>query len=352
MKRKMMLALLATAASLAAGAALAQTVYIPEGGGNSVLVVDAATGDTIRPIDGLEAVHGLSGAPGVAVLVADSFAEIDRAEAVATEKPAEMAQDQHQAHHAAPAQPIGPTDAGISLLSIIDVKTADILRRIEVPGAVHHTAVSPDGRYAVATHPAGDGISVIDLESYALVAFVPTGPMPNYAVFGADPGVVYVSNTGNGTVSEVDLARGIVRRNLVAGAGPEHLVIDAKAERLYAADADAGRVLELALESGETLRSFEIGGALHGLALTEDGARLIVAGLGEDKLASVDLAAGTVATVALADQPYHVAMVPGTGRLYVSSRAAPKVWIVDARDLSVVGEVSVADIAHQMVALE
>ena len=107
MKRKMMLALLATAASLATGAALAQTVYIPEGGGNSVLVVDAATGDTIRRIDGLEVVHGLAGAPGVAVLVAGSFAEIDRAAAMATEKPAEMAQDQHQAHHAAAAQPIG-----------------------------------------------------------------------------------------------------------------------------------------------------------------------------------------------------------------------------------------------------
>ena len=111
-------------------------------------------------------------------------------------------------------------------------------------------------------------------------------------------------------------------------------------------------MLELALESGETLRSFEIGGALHGLALTEDGARLIVAGLGENKLAAIDLDKGTVATVPLADQPYHVAMVPGTGRLYVSSRAAPKVWIVDADDLAVVGEIPVADIAHQIVALE
>ena len=45
-------------------------------------------------------------------------------------------------------------------------------------------------------------------------------------------------------------------------------------------------------------------------------------------------------------------MVPGTGRLYVSSRAAPKVWIVDADDLAVVGEIPVADIAHQIVALE
>jgi 6-phosphogluconolactonase (cycloisomerase 2 family) len=352
MKQKVLTAILATAASLAAGAALAQTVYIPEGGGNSVLMLDAKTGETIRRIQGVEAAHGLAGAPGVPVLVAGSFAEIDRAEAIATVKPADISQDEHSAHHMAPAKTMGPEDAGISLLSVLDAKTGEIVRRIEVPGAVHHTAVSPDGRYAVATHPAGDGVSVIDLESYELIAYVATGPLPNYAVFSTDPSLVYVSNAGNGTISEVDLVRGIVRRNMVAGTSPEHLALDTTAGLLYVADADAGRVVELSLESGETLRSFEIGGALHGLDLTDDGARLIVAGLGEDKLAAIDLDQGSISFVALAGQPYHVTTIPGVGRLFVSSRAEPKVWIVDARDLSVAGEILVEDIAHQMVALK
>ena len=54
-------------------------VFVPEGSANTVRIVDAVTGETIKRITGLEAVHGLSGAPGVPYLVAGSYAETDRA---------------------------------------------------------------------------------------------------------------------------------------------------------------------------------------------------------------------------------------------------------------------------------
>lgn len=336
--------------ALTGSVAFAQTVFVPEGSANSVLMVDAATGTATGRIEGLEAVHGLSGAPGVPVLVAGSYAEVDREEIAQTARPEGVSDDEHAVHHAAAARPMGPAGAGLSLLSVIDADTGRILRRIEVPGSVHHTAVSPDGRFAVATHPSGDGISVVDLETFAMTAWIPTGPMPNYAVFGTAPGIVYVSNAGNGTVSEVDLTRAIVRRNLVAGSAPEHLVLDSASDMLYVADTDAGKVLELARESGDLRRSFEIGGEIHGIDLTDDGAGVMVAGRGEDKLALIDLADESVTSVALAPQPYHLATVPGTGRLFVSSAADPKVWIVDTSDLSVIDEFTVRDTAHQMVA--
>ncbi|MEH6836645.1 YncE family protein [Falsihalocynthiibacter arcticus] len=345
--------ILATASvgALISGMAVAQTVFVPEGSANSVLMVDAATGSSIRRIDGLEAVHGLSGAPGVPVLVAGSYAEVDREDVAQTAQPEGVSADEHAAHHAPAAKSMGPADAGVSLLSILDARTGEILRRIEVPGAVHHTAVSPDGRFAVATHPSSDGISVIDLKSFEMTAWIPTGSMPNYAVFDADQGTVYVSNAGNGTISEVDLARGIVRRNLIVGAAPEHMVIDTVGGALYVAESDAGRVSELALETGETRRSFEIGGEIHGIDLSDDRARLIVAGRGEDKLAAVDLAQGVVTTAPLAPEPYHLTTIPGTGRIFVSSRALSKVWIVDPVDLSVTGEFPVMGEGHQMVVM-
>lgn len=353
MKRRSLSKMLTTASvvTLMGGAAFAQTVFVPEGSANSVLMVDAATGTMIRRIDGLEAVHGLSGAPGVPVLIAGSYAEIDREAVANTAQPEGVSADEHAAHHAPAVKPMGPADAGLSLVSVLDAETGEILRRIEVPGAVHHTAVSPDGRFAVATHPSGDGISVIDLATFTMTAWIPTGSMPNYAAFGADPGTVYVSNAGNGTVSEVDLVREIVRRNLVVGVAPEHMAIDAAAGTLYVADSDAGQVFEVALDSGESRRSFTIGGEIHGLDLTDDRARVIVAGRGEDKLAAIDLAGGTVTTVPLAPEPYHLTTIPGTGRVFVSSRAEPNVWIIDASDLSVTGQFAVEGEGHQMVAL-
>lgn len=326
-------------------------IFVPEGSANAVRMVDAVTGETLKRITGVEAVHGLSGAAGVPYLVAGSYAETDRAEIATMEQPEGISEDAHAAHHSKPTDAaIGPENAGISLLTILDAGTGEIVKKIEVPGAVHHTAVSPNGRFAVATHPSGDGISVIGLETLALVAFVPTGPMPNYAAFGADPNVVYVSNAGNGTISEVNLDRGIVTRNLLAGAGPEHIVIDAYNAVLFAADADAGDVIEISLKNGATTRTFRIGGELHGLDLSDDRANLFVAGRGEDKIGSVTLSTGAVSFASLAPEPYHLTSIPGTGTFAVSSRAEPTVWIVDQATMETVKTVAIEGEGHQMVA--
>lgn len=347
------LASAATAALLmtTALAAAQPIVFVPEGSANTVRMMDAATGETVKRITGLEAVHGLAGAPGVPYLVAGSYAETDRETIAEMDQPEGVSEDEHAVHHAsADNKPIGPADAGISILSVLDAASGEIVRRIEVPGAVHHTAVSPDGRYAVATHPSGDGISVVDLNTFKLTAFVPTGSLPNYAAFGADPGVVYVSNAGNGTISEVDLQRGIVRRNLVAGEAPEHLAIDPDKATLYAADGDAGTVLEVSLGDGAVGRRFDMGGTLHGLDLSDDGTSLFVAVRGDDRISSIDLSSGDVTTAALAPEPYHLTTVPGTDTFYVSSRAQPKVWVVDAATLRAVSDFEVEGEGHQMVA--
>ncbi|WP_300513376.1 YncE family protein [Aliiroseovarius sp.] len=344
----------ATAAFLVstAIAAAQPIVFVPEGSANSIRMVKADTGETVKQITGVEAVHGLAGAPGVPYLVAGSYAETDRAAIAEMAQPETVSANDHEAHHAPKeSEPIGPSDAGISILSVLDATTGEIIRRIEVPGAVHHTAVSPDGRFAVATHPAGDGISVVDLTTFELTAFVQTGSTPNYVAFGSDPGVVYVSNTGNGTISEVDLSRGIVRRNMVAGDAPEHFAVDPEKMTLYAADADAGNVLELSLKDGSQLRSFAIGGTLHGIDLSDDRAALFVAGRGENKIATVALSSGDISFAALSPEPYHLTNIPGTGTFYVSSRSEPLVWIVNASDLSAIGEFPVNGEGHQMVAL-
>lgn len=344
----------ATAALLltTAIAAAQSVVFVPEGSADSVRMVNAQTGETINRITGIEAVHGLSGAPGVPYLVAGSYAETDRAAIAELAQPEGVSEDEHAAHHVkSDDKPIGPSDAGISILSVLDATSGEIIRRIEVPGAVHHTAVSPDGRFAVATHPSGDGISIIDLKNFKLIAFVPTGSMPNYAAFGSDPNIVYVSNTGNGTISEIDLERGIVRRNMVLGDAPEHIVIDPDKGVLYAADAAEGNVIELSLNDGAVTRSFAIGGELHGLDMSDDRTTLFIAGRGEDKIAAVAVATGAVTISSLAPEPYHLTNVPGTGRLYVSSRAEPTVWILDQATLATISNFEVDGEAHQMVAL-
>jgi DNA-binding beta-propeller fold protein YncE len=353
MKRKTVLRLLTATSlfTLSVGASFSQTVYIPEGSANSVSIVDVKSGSVVRRFTNVEAAHGLSVAKDKKILVAGSLSEISD-EAVDDSKPATMSAEDHAAHHSSSKKQTGtPAGAGKSLLSFLNLETGDVLRRVEVPGAVHHVAVSPDERFAVATHPSSDGISIVDLSNFEFKTFVPTGGNPNYLVFGGEPGSVYVSNAGNGTISEVDLNRGIVRRNLLAGQSPEHMVADPSSRKLYAADSNVGQVFELALDTGNVQRAFDIGGEIHGLDLTEDRQRLIVSVTDEDKLASVDLVSGDVAPVSLSPAPYHLTTVKGTNRAFVSSRAEPIVWVVDLADLSIAEKISIKGEGHQMVSL-
>jgi YVTN family beta-propeller protein len=340
----------AGAITLALGmqAALAEPLmYVPLGGAGRIAVVDAAKDKIVDTIGGVAAVHGLASTPDGQFLIAGSFEEREAGSA-APAKPAGVTEEEHAAHHGgAVAKPKndGPV---VSTVSVVRVADGSVVRRIDVPGAVHHVAVGPDGRFAVVTRPNEGGISVIDLTSYEVTASLSTGPLPNYAVFSPDGGRVYVSNAGNDTVSEVDTGRWIVRRNFGAGSSPEHMVPSRDGQRLYVANADGGTVSEIATESGATLRTFDIGGVLHGIDLSDNGRTLFVAAREQDKLVAVSLHTSQVREVLLDPAPYHLASVGGTGKIYVSSAEQPNVWVIDQKDLAVLGKVSIGGKGHQM----
>lgn len=342
-------AVLATTLTAGSAQADAVRVFIPEGSADAIRVIDSASGKNVGSIAGVEAVHGLAGGPNSPYLIAGSYMEFDRDEAAEVMKPATVSNDDHAAHHSKADKVIGPPDAGLSMLSVVNAETLEFVRKIEVPGAVHHVAMSPNGKYAVATHPNGDGVSVIDLEKLALIEWVPTGSMPNYAVFGAGNDVVYVSNAGNGTVSEVDIRRGIVRRNMIAGEAPEHLALDAITDKLYVADADAGVIVVLDLAGGIESSRYEIGGEIHGLDLSDDRSSLYVAAKETDRVVSIDLDTGALVAKSLSPAPYHLTTIPGEGSIFVSSRDEPKVWVVDAQSLTAIGEIQIDGEGHQMV---
>lgn len=332
-------------------AASAASVYIPEGSAGEVLVIDATTDSVTARIGDLPDVHGLAGAAGARYLVASSYSETPAGSAAEVAKPEGMAQDEHAAHHAKPAGVAATPRRAVSIVSVIEANSGSVAARLEVPGAVHHVAVSPDGRFALVSHPNDDGVSVIDLSALQVLPLLRTGPFPNYVVFNADGSRAFVSNTGNGTISEIDTARWIVRRNLVAGDSPEHLALGPDGSNLYVANVEAGTVSVVGLDRGEVLRTFVIGGELHGLDVSDDGRTLFVSGKGENKLAAVDLASGRVRSAALGPSPYHLTVIRGTGKLYVSSRDEPKVWIVDQASLAAHGTIAIRGEGHQMVVL-
>ena len=330
--------------------AMAETlVYVPLGGAGEVLVIDAASDRIIGQIAGLEEVHGLAGAAGGDYLVAGSYAETTPDQPAIPPKPKGMPEAEHRAHHAMPSESAATDREAVSMVSVIRVKDRKVVRRIAVPGAVHHSAVTPDGSHGVVTLPNNGGVGVIDLSTFRVVKTVPTGPLPNYAAFSADGKRLYVSNAGNGTISEIDTARWTVRRNIAAGSNPEHLVLSPDDGTLYVNNVDAGRVSVISIERGEVVKTFAVGGQLHGIDLSDDGRTLFVSAKENNKLVAIDLVKGRMRGVPLAPAPYHLTAVRGTGKLYVSSAEEPKIWVVDQKSLALLGDIPIRGKGHQIV---
>lgn len=334
------------------GLSAAPNVAVPTGEAHRVLIIDSAIDRIVGEIEGVNNSHGLAAAPDGDRLYAGSLEE--RAAAAAPPKPAGMSEDEHRSHHApaggAAAQVAGNGDLRGTAYQI-DAGERRILRQIDLPGAVHHSLISRDGRYGVSTHPGSGNISVVDLDSGELTAVVATGPVANYMVSNSDGSRLWVSNTGNGTVSEIDTSRWIVRRNLLVDSAPEHMVLAADESSLFVVANGVGQVVELEIDSGEVVRRHPVGRDPHGLDISDDGSQLYVAVKGENRLAAIQLATGVIRSLPLAPEPYHLVTVKDTGKLYISSRKESKLWVVSQRDLQLVGEIPITGIGHQMALL-
>ena len=92
-----------------------------------------------------------------------------------------------------------------------------------------------------------------------------------------------------------------------------------------------------------------MGQNLHGLDISDDGRRLFVTSQKENKLVALDPISGVVQKVSLAPKPYHLNTIPGTGKVYVSSRSTPQIWVIDQQSMTVVNSFALpAGEGHQM----
>lgn len=300
------------------------TVYIPLGTANQVIAVDGEKDAIIASYDGVDNPHGLVATPDGEYLIAGSLKEVPLKKGDAKGTPN-------------------------SKLFLIHPAHGHVMSTIPVAGWTHHQAITPDGRYVISTHPIRGNISVVDLQTNQVVKTVKTGPTPNYTLVTRDGKKAFVSNSGNGTISEIDLANWTVTRTLKAGPSPEHTIFSADEKTIYVANPRAGKVSVVSVAKGDVTRTYTIGKSVHGLDISDDGNTLFATSKKEDKLVAVDLRTDTQKSITLSPAPYHLNTIHGTGKVYVSSRKSPIIWVVNQKSLKVMGKIKIpAGEAHQM----
>jgi len=304
------------------------TVYIPLGSGNQVIRVDAATDKITATYSDVINAHGLVATPDGEYLIAGSLKET-------------------------PLKKGESKDTPNSKLFFIHPVHGHVMATIDVTGWSHHQAITPDGKYVLSTHGMRGNISVVDVEENKVIKTISTGKVPNYTLITSDGKRAYVSNTGGNSISEIDLKAFKVIRKLNSGPAPEHMVFSRDEKTIYVTNPRAGKVSAVSVESGEIIKSFKIGKAVHGLDMGDDGKTLFVSSKKEDKLVSVDTETGHKRELKLSPAPYHLNTITGTGKVYVSSRKKPVIWVIDQASMKKIGTIKLpAGEGHQMAIVQ
>ncbi|NOX41904.1 MAG: hypothetical protein GXP05_15825 [Alphaproteobacteria bacterium] len=304
--------------TLMSSAALAE-IYIPEGKAGTALRLTSEFEPAGR-IKGLGNVHGLDVALSRDLLISASLMPVARDGA--------------------------KKDGQISL---IDLKTGKIIRRIEVPGVVHHVTVGANDRYVLLTHPKLKAVSILDLETNKITATIKTGPNPNYAVYDPKTKSFFVSVEGKSTIDQIDPTKGEIVNIYKTPAGAEHLAIDVAGRRLFAAEVDAGVLSVMNLDTGAIEDTYQIGGKLHGVAYDATRDAVYVSARENGKIAWIDLATKKMSVEKVGPGPYHMAL--DGNRLVVSSAKNNVVWVVDVTTRKIVKTIPTSARAHQMAVI-
>lgn len=345
---KYKLAITIVTLGLAGPSLAATTVYVPVGSANEVLVIDGEQDRVIGSIGDVTNVHGLAASATNGLLVAGSMSLMPQNQSI----PAGMSEDEHNAHHADGNLPRAQKEGNLSNITIIDANAKRVVKRIDVDGISHHSAITPNGRYALATHTTAGNVSVIDLQDKSLLRTLETGPVPNYVLVTRDGKFAYVSNSGNNTISEIEIDRWAVRRSFKTGTTPEHMVFSSDENALYVINVGDNSVSALSLVDGSSIATYPVGLGPHGIDISDDGKRLFVSNKKGNTLTLVDLETGDSRSRKLDPAPYHIKRVNGTGKLYVSSRAQPIIWVIDQTSLEIIGKIAIRGEGHQMAVVQ
>lgn len=205
--------------------------------------------------------------------------------------------------------------SGPGRLAFVDTAARTVTAQVPVGSAPHAIAVSADGSRAYVTDQYSNDVAVVDVAARRMVSSIPLDGTPYFLALRG--GSLYVSRTGNGRVSVVDVATSTVTREFQLPTGISQLAVSDDGRKLYVA------VRGLAFFSGfpngnvgasvsvidlTTAASLDITVPTGPDAVLLDGDTLLTTGLGQGTVSRIDLASGMVSTQPAGTFPTSVAV--------------------------------------------
>ena len=233
-------------------------------------------------------------------------------------------------------------------VSIIDLATGG-MTRVPVGTGPHEAAISPDGRWGVATvygtQVPGNQLAVLDLATKAVVRTISLGEYtrPHDVEFiPGSPTKVLVTSEATRRIVRVDIATGTVETTIATDAQGSHMLgITGDARRAFTANIGSGSVTELDLTTGTLVKQIPVAPMTEGIAVTPDGREVWVGSNQAGTVTVIDAANGTVsATLPGFQVPYRLTTSPDGKTVIVCDPEGGRIAIIDRATRTVVGEVA------------
>ncbi len=283
-------ALAAIAALLPLSTAQAQTVYVSNERGNSISVIDGASGKSLATWPVGERPRGITlSKDGRFVLVCVS---------------------------------------NDNAVKVIDRQTGKILREIGAGQDPEQFFLSQDGKTVFVANENDAAVSAIDLASGRVAFQVSVGKEPEGIAQSPDGKWLVVTSEEDNAVSWIDLASHAVVSTMETEKRPRHVEFTADGKQLWIA-AEVGGVVQIADPQTRAITAtihFAIPGVADykimpcGIRFTPDGKTAVVALGRADRIALVDVASHTVkTTIPVGKRVWHLALNADGTRAYTAN---------------------------------
>jgi YVTN family beta-propeller protein len=231
-------------------------------------------------------------------------------------------------------------------ISVIDTNTFEVVATIPLGrGKPNRVVFHPEGRWAWVVYDKSHDLGVVDAEARKLVKRVKIGGNPYNLNFTPDGRHLLVldwsSDTSNDEVIFYDLAADKIDGRVEVSTWPAHSVFSRDGNRLYVSGETAGDLSVIDVTTRTVVaRHVHGGGDAMGLTLTADG-KTLYAAAGENKtVLKIDTVTNKpVATIALPGIVHESTLTLDGRFLYTTLRKVNKIAVVDTATDKVVATI-------------
>jgi YVTN family beta-propeller protein len=206
-----------------------------------------------------------------------------------------------------------------SYLYRVSLKTMSIDGVAKVGWVPKYVAVSPNGRWVLASNWCSYDLSIVSTTTLRQVARIPIGAYPRGIAISPDSRLAYVAIMGGDSLAIVSLKTRRVVGNIYTGSNPRHVVISPNGQFLYVTLNQPGDVVKILRRTGRILGEVHTGSDCRSLAISSNGTTLYVVNYLSDTMTMVrasDLR--VLQTVQTGQHPVGITFDPVSGRVWVA----------------------------------